>query len=60
MITETQSKDVRVYVYQGTGNSKLFLIHLLGNKLKFDRHWLKILVGHSNKGTASKQIKLIP
>lgn len=60
MITETQNKDVQVYLYQGTGNSKLFLTHPVGKKLKFDRHWLKMLVGHSNKVNASKQIKLIP
>lgn len=60
MITETQNKDVRVYLDQGTGNSKLFLTHPVGNKLKFDRHWLKMLVGHSNKVTVSKQTKPIP
>lgn len=34
MITETQNKDVRVYLYRRTGNSKLFLTHPVGNKLK--------------------------
>lgn len=60
MITETQNKDVWVYLDQGTGNSKLFLTHPVGNKLKVQQTLAKDAGGTFQQGHCQQTNKTDP